>query len=580
MSIPIQLPPITLGQAGGSQHTLALSAGQSVEARVLGQQGNGTTQVQIGRQTLNLALNSAPPVGTTLTFSVQQVEGQLRLMLLSALPPGTTAPAAPSSGSVPAATVQLSAAALAGTTGQSPSATPLAVAPAAPQNGPQPVRLSSIAVRVAAEPGSLNAQTQSGGPVPPQPPSTSASPAGATTGAGSGASSGGTATQTALAGSASIVPSTAARPLNPYAPATAISSPVAATAPVGSATTALPPIAGAIATGLAGQHAPSTGQSGIGSSTPQPPLQSGQPPSAANPQAALTQMVQQALPRQGSIVGLTTALSAAVERIALPEPVLKAAQQVLAQRLSLDGGQLDGAAVQKAVQNSGIFQEALLASGRGQAAGGDLKTAMLGLQRQLGAWLGNQAAIDQVGAIAPPLRGQVPRARAGEAPPPDLPEDPVETGKLLLERTDAALSRLRLHQNASLPDPVSRHEAQWSLDLPVTVAGQQSLLQMQIHRDEDGAATRPEDRGWQVRFAINLSDLGEVGAQVTLRGAVVGVMLWADRDETAQVLAGNVDMLRDTFTQSGLTPGAIVVRSGAPVNAPPAPSGHVVDAIR
>ena len=65
----------------------------------------------------------------------------------------------------------------------------------------------------------------------------------------------------------------------------------------------------------------------------------------ATPQAALAQMVQQALPRQTSVVALTLALSAAVGRVALPPAVAKAAQQVLGQRMALDGADIDGPAL-------------------------------------------------------------------------------------------------------------------------------------------------------------------------------------------------------------------------------------------
>jgi hypothetical protein len=283
-------------------------------------------------------------------------------------------------------------------------------------------------------------------------------------------------------------------------------------------------------------------------------------------------------------VGLTTALSALAGRVGLPEPVAKAAQQVLAARVVLDGAGLGGAALKAAIQKSGVFQEALLASGQAQAAAGDAKSALLSLRQGLGNWLGNQAPVAQVSGVAPPLRGQVPRARAGDGMVPDLPDDPREVGKLLLDRTEAALSRLRLHQNASLPDPSSpRPDTQWSLDLPVVVGGQQHLLQMQIHRDAEKDAEKPEDRGWQVRFAINLAERGEVGAQISMRGRNTGVLLWADHAETAQSLADAVEGLREAIVEVGLIPGAIVVRTGAPAPQqarPAGQAGNYVDATR
>ena len=340
---------------------------------------------------------------------------------------------------------------------------------------------------------------------------------------------------------------------------------------------------------MVGQHAPSpnaplstpagvTMQSGGGAAVPAPPLQT------ATPQAAIAQMVQQSLPRQDSIVGLTTALTAIAGKVALPEPVAKAAQQVLAARLPLDGAKLTGAGIRSAVQLSGVFQEALLASGQGQAAAGDLKSALLSLRQTLGAWLGNQAAVTQISGLAPPIRGHMPRAKSGDGAPPGLPDDPLEMGKVLSERTDAALSRVRLHQNASLPDPsANRQDAQWSMDLPVIVGGQQQVLHLQIQRDAEQEAERSEERSWQVRFAINLADRGEVGAQISLRAKNTGVLLWADREDTARSLAAAVDGLREELGDAGLVAGATVVRAGAPVTEAPQPvasDGHVLDATR
>ncbi len=290
-------------------------------------------------------------------------------------------------------------------------------------------------------------------------------------------------------------------------------------------------------------------------------------------------MVQAALPRQNSIASLTAALTAVAGKVALPEPVIRAAQQVLANRVVLDGGKLNGAALQKAVLGSGIFQEAALgdATARLPTAQTDMKSALLGLRQSLATWLGQQGALAAVAQPPPPLRGQVPRAKGPLPAPVDPASGSESVGKQLLDRTDAALSRMRLHQHASLPDPATRN-ADWSLDLPVVISGQQTLLQMQIHRDEHGASEDQNERGWQMRFAMNVPDMGEVGAQVTLRGRTTGVMLWAADAETSAALESEINALRDTLASVGLQPGSVIVRHGAPQTPAPGPSGHFVDA--
>jgi len=297
--------------------------------------------------------------------------------------------------------------------------------------------------------------------------------------------------------------------------------------------------------------------------------------------AALAQMVQQALPGQGSIGALTGMLAAAVSRAGLPEPVLKAARQILDNQLTTRNGRIDAGALKSALRGSGIFQEARLAEGSPAAAGTDTKSGLLAMRQGLAQWLGNQPQIAQIAQIAPPLRHVLPRAKLPELPPLDLPDETEDFGRLLLERTESALSRLRLHQHASLPEAQRGNESQWNMELPLAVGQHQAVLQLQIHHDGGGDANHPEDRGWQVRFAVNLPDLGEVGAQVSLRGQTTGIMLWADRDETARAFSDNIEQLRASLEAVGLKPGALVVRHGVPGETQaPASSGHFLDATR
>jgi hypothetical protein len=569
MSISAQLPsvPATL------LRELAQQAGRTVEAKVLGQLPNGTTEVQIGRQVLSLQLPSlATAIGSTLTLAVQQAEGQVSVTLVATKSPPQPTASTPAPAPQPAATqVQISPAALASPPPRTLPLPPSTISPAsATAEPPAPISSPPQAISTP-QPQSPNPRSAATTPLPSQPvmntapsPTPTAPPP-----APAAVTPNAVAPPTTAAGSA-VAP--APRPV-PYAPA----SPAPVTTAAPAAVTAAPP--------AIPQAAPITPSTPVTTNTPgpQPPAPAAAPatsPLPATPQLALSRMVQQALPRQDSIVGLVTALTSIAGRVSLPEPVAKAAQQVLANRLPLDA-RLDGKAIKTAVLLSGVFQEALLTAGQGKPAATDLKSSLLGLRQALGAWLGDQSEIQRAGSVPPPLKGQIPRARIPDMPQPDLPEDPVEAGKILSERTDAALSRLRLHQAASLPDPVAtRQEAQWSMDLPVTVAGQQTILQLQIHGDPEGDTGRPEDRGWQVRFAINLSALGEVGAQISLRSKTVGVLLWSDKPETAEALAARIDTLRDGLTSVGLLPGAMIVRAGAPP--PPArpDSHHILDETR
>lgn len=295
-------------------------------------------------------------------------------------------------------------------------------------------------------------------------------------------------------------------------------------------------------------------------------------------------MVQAALPRQGAATALTATLATLVSRTGLPEPVMKAAQNLLSTRLDLGGSTLTGAALRQAVANSGVFSEARLASSPNMPAA-DAKTALLDLRSALGKWLGtSQQPIAAAAPIPPPVRGATPRARMPDLQPASA-IDPAaaveEIGRQALDRSEAALARTRLHQHAALPDADGRPAPALTLDLPVMVGTYQALLHLQIRQEAESREGGPADRSWQMRFAINLPAMGEVGAQVSLRAGNVGVMLWATEEATASALLSDIELLRTGLVAAGLQPGSLLVRHGEPAAAPTSsPSRHLLDELR
>jgi hypothetical protein len=299
-------------------------------------------------------------------------------------------------------------------------------------------------------------------------------------------------------------------------------------------------------------------------------------PSAATPQVALAHAVQAAVHRQDTVAGLVSALGVS-SGLPLPEPVARAARQLLAHRLQLASTGLDGSRLKAAVAASGTFSEAKFTAGLLPLPATDLKAAIMSLQRTLLAWVGNTAAVVQPSRTPPPLKGVQPRARPTLAEPAiDQDTPPQQIGRQLMERAEAALSRVRLLQHASLPDPAVA-ETDWHVELPVLVGHQQAMLYIHIRRDAEQETQAPADRGWQLRFAFNLPQMGEVGAQVSLRAGTAGIMLWATEEATAHQLQLHRDQLRATLQEAGIRLGSITVRAGEPPTAQVDP-GRFVDA--
>ena len=307
-----------------------------------------------------------------------------------------------------------------------------------------------------------------------------------------------------------------------------------------------------------------------------PPLPSQGP---ATPAQALAQMVPVAIAKQNSLAPLLQSLAALVSRpSALPEPIVRAALSVLAQRIAVPAGKLAPEALESAIRQSGVFLETGLAQGTPTAT--DTKSALLALRGVLEKWLGGAPATVPAGdRPSPPVRGQLPRAAAVAPVPLAVPETPREAARLLHSQTDAAVSRVKLGQLASLPETDTSRPAanELRVELPFLIGSELVMAQIQISRD---SARREVERkrGWTMRFAMNFSGTGEVGADVGLLGRGVNVTLWAAEPETAEALSAALPELSGSLEALGLLPGAVRVRRGVP-DAGPVRSGQLLDSV-
>jgi len=489
MSIPSQLPNITLAPKSGGLQSLSLRPQQVVQAVVIGPTGDGGTQVQVGRQTVTLSLPTQPPAGTGLSLQAQGSGSEQRLVLLQQTPPQSTSLAQPSSSQ---SSVRNDVQQFGLAPGQTMSATVLGPGEGGTTQVQAGRQVFNIVLPTPVPPGTvLTLQAQ------------------------------GTGGEQRLV---IVQHSTPNVQLNPAPQAT---------------TTLMPEM----------QY-------------------------VALAKTMLAQMVQNAVSRQDTMGGLNRLLASSLGNLPLPEGVAMAGRSLLALQMPLGAGGASGAALQKAILSSGIFQEALLAAG-GQG-GGDVKTALLTLRQALVSWIGPTLSAPLPGKTAPPLRGTF--GRLAPAGPLDMDADASieDVGRKLLDQTDSALARLRLHQHASLPEVHARGGAEWSMDLPVVIGPHQTMMQFQIHRDGGNEPIQGGERGWQMRFAIDLPAMGEVGAQVSLRAGMTAVMLWATRSETAAAIDEHLADLTEALIAAGLNPAAVHCRRGEPP-APPAASGHFMD---
>ncbi len=358
------------------------------------------------------------------------------------------------------------------------------------------------------------------------------------------------------------------------------------------ATTTQPPAAPLSATPLAAQPLPTPASPyPVQVLHVEPSIVAPQPPPAAAGAAAPVRPAApplnladpaQAAARQDSAAPLLARLAAIVTAAApsLPRPVLEVAQKLLANRVDLNRSTPDGKALEGAVLRAGVLLSPLT-----RQAPGDSRAALLALRSGLIGLLGDDATapVTPASRPAPPIRGEPPRAPTPQPVLPDLSGDGQETARTLLGQTDATLSRLKLLQSASQPAVESRSDAatprsELRVEVPVLLGAETGILQLLVERD--GKQKRQQrERGWRMRFAMNFSETGEVGADIAMLGRSASVAIWAADSDIADALDAMLPELGPAIQRHGLELTSVRVRRGTPRPASPAP-GQLLDSAR
>jgi hypothetical protein len=616
--------------ARASLDALLLRLGQSIDAKVTGQLAGGLTQLTAGGESFVLKLETPLPANTAVTLKITPTPTGQPAVTVSVQPQPAFAPPAPPAPQarsplqlpLPQASVA-TAAPLAPAAGQAaplapPSAATLPVAapptsptpslvaaPSPPSQPPSPVPTVQtplpapqtaapppLPIEVSLQPAPPTATPTAAAAVQPAPaqpvPAAIAIPPG----------------QPAplAAGPAPAVPATAPTP-PPTAPAPQPASPVVVAntpatanplpAPQGAVSGAAPPPI------VSGAPSPTATPQLVATPTLPPVATQAPPPAPAVPLAAPTAAMSrpavqpvspplaqiladpvQAAARQDSILPLIARLAtlAAPTAAALPRPALEAIAVLLGTRLDLNRAPPDGKAIREAVLRAGIIAEP------GARTAADAKSALLQLRSALAGFLGSE--VEAVAPITrrppPPLKGEPVRAPSTQPGPP-LADEPSEAARQLLGHADAALSRAKLLQLASSPADSARPgsvapAAEFRVEVPMQLGAETGILQLLVERDGKHKRS-PTERGWRLRFALNFTATGEVGAEVALLGRSANVTLWAADPVTADALEAMLPELSPALARHGLDVAALRVRRGAPLPTARAP-GQLLDSAR
>jgi len=137
------------------------------------------------------------------------------------------------------------------------------------------------------------------------------------------------------------------------------------------------------------------------------------------------------------------------------------------------------------------------------------------------------------------------------------------------QQLESGLARIQFNQLHSLQQTDNQARPSWLLEIPIRQAeGRVNTLQLEIQRDREGDGE--EKRAiWSIALTLNLQELGEVRAGLTLVGEKqVGVNLWTQRASTAALFQQHMDRLRKGMQEAGLYVSRVGVQQGIPETPP------------
>lgn len=278
-------------------------------------------------------------------------------------------------------------------------------------------------------------------------------------------------------------------------------------------------------------------------------------------------------------------LLARAARASLPRPagladqldrLLEVARQLLADRSTAALGRevaatllgrpvasgTDPAALRQALAHSGVFLEAQLARGAFDPA--DLKAVLL---RLLARTQGEAAGLRLAARINP---GD--EAPAGGRPGPGAGPGLVETLRHLVED---ALATVRWQQMSSLPEEPGRGPL-WHVGLPLRTPDETpATLWLRAEREANGREA--EASRWTIDLSLAIEPLGPLHARLSLLDERLSATLWAEREDTAALLARHLDRLGAGLERAGVAVAHLAAKTGRPATpadqpAPPLPA--------
>lgn len=310
-------------------------------------------------------------------------------------------------------------------------------------------------------------------------------------------------------------------------------------------------------------------------------------------QLVVTQQLNTQQSRQGSLDGLIKVLQNVQQDNSLP-PALRASIDTLLDDLPDIRQMADPKALALALNSSGPFLEAKLLSGQNPVAAPDMKANLLRLIAQILPGLPDStydaaAAANTMARMMPSVirsaLGTLGLVSAKTQPSSfplmsrNLNAENAEDLETLLKLAAAAVSRLQSHQLSGLEQTRTAADGTqlttWQLEIPMR--NLQDIVPLQVKVQREDTPNKDDDAGkdhdpvkpakeklWRVELAFNLEPLGPLQVQAQLIRGALSSQLWAERPESANLIAHELGHLRERLIASGITVNELACHRGTP----------------
>ncbi len=150
----------------------------------------------------------------------------------------------------------------------------------------------------------------------------------------------------------------------------------------------------------------------------------------------------------------------------------------------------------------------------------------------------------------------------------------------LHKQLEGALSRIQLHQLASLPVSAEAADRAWVFELPIRYNDTTQLMHISIDTDESGPHNDTMQQTWTANLAFDLPELGAVHARISLRGDQLSTIFWAPSEITTAHFQSALPELDQRLCAAGFKAPRVQALHGMPPEKDgpsPVPEQHLID---